>query len=138
MYSSREGENTGGDISQKEELKNEKRCLKHGPDSVIMGVVMANSRLRQFRRRSETKAADSAASTEAATEAATEGQPAAILLQQVILNSKTVDELTEAAKAEGEVVSLVCLMNGQTGHPWKYNVWIHTAFPITISRYEFF
>ena len=72
-----------------------------GLTAVIMGVVMATAACGSSGGAAETKAADSAASTEAATEAAGGDTSAA-----GDLNSKTVDELTEAAKSEGEVVSV--------------------------------
>ena len=97
-----------------------------GLTAVIMGVVMATAACGSSGGAAETKAADSAASTEAATEAAGGDTSAA-----GDLNSKTVDELTEAAKAEGEVVSVG--MPGQTGHPCGRQCLIHTAFPITIQ-----
>ena len=80
-------------------MKRSKKLM--GLTAVIMGVVMATAACGSSGGAAETKAADSAASTEAATEAAGGDTSAA-----GDLNSKTVDELTEAAKAEGEVVSV--------------------------------
>ena len=80
-------------------MKRSKKLM--GLTAVIMGVVMATAACGSSGGAAETKAADSAASTEAATEAAGGDTSAA-----GDLNSKTVDELTEAAKSEGEVVSV--------------------------------
>ena len=80
-------------------MKRSKKLM--GLTAVIMGVVMATAACGSSGGAAETKAVDSAASTEAATEAAGGDTSAA-----GDLNSKTVDELTEAAKAEGEVVSV--------------------------------
>lgn len=80
-------------------MKRSKKLM--GLTAVIMGVVMATAACGSSGGAAESKAVDSAASTEAATEAAGGDTSAA-----GDLNSKTVDELTEAAKAEGEVVSV--------------------------------
>ena len=103
-------------------MKRSKKLM--GLTAVIMGVVMATAACGSSGGAAETKAADSAASTEAATEAAGGDTSAA-----GDLNSKTVDELTEAAKS----YLFVCLMNGQTGHPCGRQCLIHTAFPTTIQ-----
>ena len=71
-------------------MKRSKKLM--GLTAVIMGVVMATAACGSSGGAAETKAADSAASTEAATEAAGGDTSAA-----GDLNSKTVDELTEAA-----------------------------------------
>ena len=105
-------------------MKRSKKLM--GLTAVIMGVVMATAACGSSGGAAESKAVDSAASTEAATEAAGGDTSAA-----GDLNSKTVDELTEAAKVKSYL--LVCLMNGQTGHPCGRQCLIHTAFPITIQ-----
>ena len=100
-------------------MKRSKKLM--GLTAVIMGVVMATAACGSSGGAAETKAADSAASTEAATEAAGGDTSAA-----GDLNSKQ-----QRQKVKSYL--LVCLMNGQTGHPCGRQCLIHTAFPTTIQ-----